>query len=206
MAQVYVHEVRPPPGNLLSSSTASSGSTCSPETRPQQVTFHLTQQNLQYWNTRTSSWATSTGKYGINVGDSSANQPLSGTILLRPSLRSSASQSHDRQPRSRRKASRALNQSRSPSWPVTPVLGMSLSSTRRPGFRPDCRSRLRPRNQVTGWPTAPGTSLPRRWTASDPHSRIRHNNVHLGRCYPAWPRHRRTGATHGSSPGGATLP
>jgi beta-glucosidase len=48
----------------------------------QQVTFHLTQQNLQYWNTRTNSWATSTGSYGIDVGDSSANLPLSGTLTV----------------------------------------------------------------------------------------------------------------------------
>ena len=48
----------------------------------QQVTFHLTQQNLQCWNTRTNSWATSTGSYGIGVGDSSANLPLSGTLSV----------------------------------------------------------------------------------------------------------------------------
>ena len=46
----------------------------------QQVTFHLTQHNLRYWNSSGNSWATSTGSYGIKVGDSSANLPLSGTL------------------------------------------------------------------------------------------------------------------------------
>jgi beta-glucosidase len=44
------------------------------------VTFTLTQQNLQYWNTSSNNWATSTGNYGIEVGDSSASLPLSGTL------------------------------------------------------------------------------------------------------------------------------
>jgi beta-glucosidase len=48
----------------------------------QQVTFHLTQRNLQYWNTTSNRWATSTGSYGINVGDSSASLPLSGTLSV----------------------------------------------------------------------------------------------------------------------------
>src|SRR6266851_136830 len=48
----------------------------------QRVTFHLTQHNLQYWNSRSNSWATSTGSYGIKVGDSSANLPLSGTLSV----------------------------------------------------------------------------------------------------------------------------
>jgi beta-glucosidase len=46
----------------------------------QQVAFHLTQHNLQYWHSSSNSWATSTGSYGIKVGDSSANLPLSGTL------------------------------------------------------------------------------------------------------------------------------
>jgi beta-glucosidase len=46
----------------------------------QQVTFDLTRQNLRHWNTSRNSWATSTGSYGINVGDSSANLPLSGSL------------------------------------------------------------------------------------------------------------------------------
>jgi beta-glucosidase len=46
----------------------------------QLVTFHLTQHNLQYWHSSSNSWATSTGGYGIKVGDSSANLPLSGTL------------------------------------------------------------------------------------------------------------------------------
>jgi beta-glucosidase len=44
------------------------------------VTFNLTQQNLQYWNSSSNAWATSTGSYGIEVGDSSANLPLTGTL------------------------------------------------------------------------------------------------------------------------------
>ena len=46
----------------------------------QTVTFHLTQRNLQYWNTSSNNWATSTGGYGIEVGDSDASLPLSGTL------------------------------------------------------------------------------------------------------------------------------
>ena len=48
----------------------------------QQVTFHLTQRKLQYWNSSTSTWATGTGSYGIKVGDSSVNLPLSGTLSV----------------------------------------------------------------------------------------------------------------------------
>ena len=44
------------------------------------VTFPLTQRNLQYWNSTSSGWATSTGSYGISVGDSDANLPLTGTL------------------------------------------------------------------------------------------------------------------------------
>jgi beta-glucosidase len=46
----------------------------------QTVTFGLTQRNLQYWNSSASTWAVSTGSYGIEVGDSDANLPLSGTL------------------------------------------------------------------------------------------------------------------------------
>jgi beta-glucosidase len=48
----------------------------------QTVTFPLTQQNLQYWNSSSNGWATSTGSYGIKVGDSDANLPLSGTLSV----------------------------------------------------------------------------------------------------------------------------
>ncbi|HEY3734001.1 MAG TPA: glycoside hydrolase family 3 C-terminal domain-containing protein [Streptosporangiaceae bacterium] len=44
------------------------------------VTFKLTQRNLQYWNSGSNNWATSTGSYGIKVGDSDASLPLSGTL------------------------------------------------------------------------------------------------------------------------------
>jgi beta-glucosidase len=46
----------------------------------QTVTFQLTQRNLQYWNSTSNNWATSTGSYGIKVGDSSSSLPLSGTL------------------------------------------------------------------------------------------------------------------------------
>ena len=46
------------------------------------VTFSLTQQNLQYWNSSSNAWATSTGNYGISVGDSSASLPLTGTLSV----------------------------------------------------------------------------------------------------------------------------
>jgi beta-glucosidase len=46
------------------------------------VTFSLTQRSLQYWNSSSNGWATSTGNYGIEVGDSSANLPLSGTLAV----------------------------------------------------------------------------------------------------------------------------
>ncbi|HEY1627853.1 MAG TPA: glycoside hydrolase family 3 C-terminal domain-containing protein [Streptosporangiaceae bacterium] len=48
----------------------------------QTVTFPLTQQNLQYWNSSSNGWATSTGSYGIDVGDSDANLPLTGTLAV----------------------------------------------------------------------------------------------------------------------------
>jgi beta-glucosidase len=48
----------------------------------QTVTFPLTQQNLQYWNSSSNNWATSTGSYGIAVGDSNASLPLSGTLSV----------------------------------------------------------------------------------------------------------------------------
>ena len=48
----------------------------------QPVTFQLTQQNLQYWNSSSNGWATSTGSYSIKVGDSDANLPLTGTLSV----------------------------------------------------------------------------------------------------------------------------
>ena len=46
----------------------------------QTVSFPLTQRNLQYWNATSNAWATSTGSYGISVGDSDANLPLTGVL------------------------------------------------------------------------------------------------------------------------------
>jgi beta-glucosidase len=48
----------------------------------QTVTFQLSQQNLQYWNSSSNAWATSTGSYGIDVGDSDASLPLTGTLAV----------------------------------------------------------------------------------------------------------------------------
>ncbi|HEY3872130.1 MAG TPA: glycoside hydrolase family 3 C-terminal domain-containing protein [Actinocrinis sp.] len=46
------------------------------------VTFQLTQQNLQYWNSTSNAFATSTGNYTVSVGDSSASLPLTGTLAV----------------------------------------------------------------------------------------------------------------------------
>jgi beta-glucosidase len=46
------------------------------------VSFPLTQANLQYWNTTTNTWATSTGTYTLAVGDSSATAQLPLTTTL----------------------------------------------------------------------------------------------------------------------------
>jgi beta-glucosidase len=50
----------------------------------QTVQFQLTQRNLQYWNASSGNWATAAGNYGIEVGDSDANLPLSGTLPVSP--------------------------------------------------------------------------------------------------------------------------
>src|SRR5580692_7724473 len=46
------------------------------------VTFNLTQQNLQYWNSSSNAWATAAGNYTVSVGDSSASLPLTGTLAV----------------------------------------------------------------------------------------------------------------------------
>jgi beta-glucosidase len=46
------------------------------------VHFQLTQRNLQYWNSTSSNWATAAGSYGVEVGDSDASLPLSGTLAV----------------------------------------------------------------------------------------------------------------------------
>jgi beta-glucosidase len=48
----------------------------------QQVSFPLSQTSLRYWNPTANAWATATGSYGIKVGDSDANLPLSGTLAV----------------------------------------------------------------------------------------------------------------------------
>jgi len=48
----------------------------------QTVQFALSQRNLRYWNSSASNWATSTGSYGIAVGDSDANLRLTGTLAV----------------------------------------------------------------------------------------------------------------------------
>ena len=118
----------------------------------QQVTFHLTQQNLRYWNTRTSSWATSTGKYGINVGDSSANLPLSGTLsvfsaqLGQPVTIASPGPQEGiaGTPVSLPVLASDTNSRQSLSYAATGLpAGLSISPTS---------------GAITGWPTMPGTS------------------------------------------------
>jgi beta-glucosidase len=46
----------------------------------QVVRFTLTQRSLRYWNGHR--WAAGPGRYGIEVGDSDANLPLSGTLSV----------------------------------------------------------------------------------------------------------------------------
>ncbi|MDH6119327.1 glycoside hydrolase family 3 C-terminal domain-containing protein [Kitasatospora sp. GAS204B] len=48
------------------------------------VTFPLTERSLRYWDVDTNNWATSTGDYGIAVGDadSSAGLKLTGTLSI----------------------------------------------------------------------------------------------------------------------------
>jgi beta-glucosidase len=48
----------------------------------QTVSFPVTQRQLAYWNSATNGFSTSTGDYGIAVGDSSANLPLTGTLSV----------------------------------------------------------------------------------------------------------------------------
>jgi beta-glucosidase len=48
----------------------------------QSVSFPLTQRNLSYWNSAASAFATATGSYGISVGDSDTNLPLTGTLAV----------------------------------------------------------------------------------------------------------------------------
>ena len=117
-----------------------------------QVTFHLTQQNLQYWNTRTNSWATSTGSYGISVGDSSANLPLSGTLsvssaqLGQPVTISSPGPQEGiaGSPVSVAVSASDSSSRQSLSYAATGLpAGLSISSTS---------------GTISGWPTTPGTS------------------------------------------------
>ncbi|WP_329361816.1 glycoside hydrolase family 3 C-terminal domain-containing protein [Streptomyces sp. NBC_00669] len=44
------------------------------------VSFPVTEQNLRHWNTGSNNWTTDTGAYGIRVGDSAADIPLTGTL------------------------------------------------------------------------------------------------------------------------------
>ncbi|SCE47735.1 beta-glucosidase [Streptomyces sp. DvalAA-14] len=48
----------------------------------QTVSFPLTQRNLQYYNAASDAWATSTGSYGVAVGDSGGSLPLTGTLSV----------------------------------------------------------------------------------------------------------------------------
>jgi beta-glucosidase len=150
VAQLYVHDPaasRQPPEQLAGFQRV--------YLRPgasHQVTFHLTQQNLQYWKTRTNSWATSTGRYGISVGDSSANLPLSGTLsvssaqlgqpvtIASPGPQEGVAGS----PVSVPVSAKDSNARQSLSFAATGLpSGLSISPTS---------------GTITGWPTTPGTS------------------------------------------------
>ena len=48
----------------------------------QTVSFPLTEQNLRYWNAGTNNWATSTGDYGLAVGDADSAGALTATATL----------------------------------------------------------------------------------------------------------------------------
>jgi len=118
----------------------------------QQVTFYLTQRNLQYWNTSSNRWATSTGSYGISVGDSSASLPLSGTLsvssaqLGQPVGVASPGPQEDiaGSPVSLAVSASDRNSRQSLSYAATGLpAGLSVSSAS---------------GTITGLPTAPGTS------------------------------------------------
>jgi beta-glucosidase len=117
-----------------------------------QVTFHLTRRNLQYWNPSANSWATSTGSYGISVGDSSANLPLSGTLsvssaqLGQPVTIASPGPQEDiaGSPVSVGVSATDSNSRQSLSYAATGLpAGLSISPTS---------------GTITGWPATPGTS------------------------------------------------
>ncbi|WP_329369510.1 glycoside hydrolase family 3 C-terminal domain-containing protein [Streptomyces sp. NBC_00669] len=46
----------------------------------QTVSFPVSQQNLRSYDTSSGAWTTATGSYGISVGDSDGNLPLTGTL------------------------------------------------------------------------------------------------------------------------------
>jgi beta-glucosidase len=46
----------------------------------QWVTLHLNSRSFAYWNTKANGWRVAPGCYTINVGDSSAHQPLHGKV------------------------------------------------------------------------------------------------------------------------------
>ncbi|WP_370097452.1 glycoside hydrolase family 3 C-terminal domain-containing protein [Streptacidiphilus sp. MAP12-20] len=48
------------------------------------VAFQLTQRSLQHYDATSAGWTTTPGSYGILVGDSSANLPLTGTLPVTP--------------------------------------------------------------------------------------------------------------------------
>ncbi len=117
----------------------------------ERVTFHLTQRNLQYWNTSSNSWATSTGSYRISVGDSSANLPLSGTLpvssaqLGQPVTIASPGPQEGiaGSPVSVLAPARDSNPRQSLSYAATGLpAGLSISPAS---------------GRITGWPTTPGT-------------------------------------------------
>ncbi len=76
---------RPPAGPAASSSPASSGSRSTPG-QSATVTFPLTIHDLASWSPTDNQWEAQAGTYGISVGDSSDNRPLSGSTSLAQKL------------------------------------------------------------------------------------------------------------------------
>ncbi|HEY0807693.1 MAG TPA: glycoside hydrolase family 3 C-terminal domain-containing protein, partial [Pseudonocardiaceae bacterium] len=52
----------------------------------QTVSFTVTAHDLAHWDTTTSKWTATAGAYGILVGDSSRNLPLSGTLTVNTTI------------------------------------------------------------------------------------------------------------------------
>ena len=147
----------------------------------QTVSFPLTEQNLRYWNTSTDNWATSTGTYGIAVGDADSTSALtlSGTLAGRGEPARPAGQRHQPGPaggRGRHRRSRCRSRQPTPRRPDADV-----QRDRAAGRR--CRSRPPARSPARRPPPAPPPSTsPRRTPTAPRPRRLRlDRRRHLGR-------------------------